>query len=154
MKRVALLLVLISAAFGAQSQSDPAQDPAAQLYDRGIKALVKGNAEVGLMDLKTLVGTYPESPYAKLAQEAVDFPILRKLDFHGFKPVATKDILAQFKKRGVGLGVEKPYHPESLDRATKVLQELLAQRGVKARVKSQTKQRPPHGVEITFYAVK
>jgi hypothetical protein len=139
---------------GAQVQSDPSQDPAAQLYERGIKTLVKGNADAGLMELKTLIATYPESPYAKLAQEALDFPLLRKLDFHGFKPVATKDILAQFKERGVGLAVEKPYHPESLDRATKVLQELLAQKGVRARVKSQTKQRPPHGIEITFYALK
>ncbi len=153
-KTLTLLLVLASGALAAQTKSDPSQDPAAQLYERGIKALVKGNAEAGLMELKTLIGTYPQTIYAVMAQEALDFPMIRKLDFHGFKPLATKDILAKFEERGVSLAVEKPYHVENLDRATKVLQDLLAQKHIQARVKSETKPREPHGIEIDFYAVK
>ena len=154
MRGLTLFLILVCGALCAPSQGDPSQDPDAQLYQRGMKALMKGNAEAGLMELKTLIATYPDSSYVKPAQEALDHPIIRKLDFHGFKPLAAKEIQAQFDERGVGLAVEKPYHSESLDRATQVLQDLLAQKGVKARVKSETKKLPPHGIEIMFYAVK
>lgn len=61
--------------------------------------------------------------------EVRELPIIRDLQFEGLKSVAESDVLKAFRERRVGVSKESIYDPVKIRVATRVIKELLAERG-------------------------
>lgn len=61
--------------------------------------------------------------------EVREYPIVRDLQFRHLKAVTESEALTRFKERRVGISKEAPFDPVKAHAASKVLRELLAEKG-------------------------
>jgi outer membrane protein insertion porin family len=81
----------------------------------------------------------------------VERQVVRSIKYEGVKSVTTSEILDRFKERKVGLSVESQYNQNTIQRASVVLKEFLAERGRQyAEVTPEIHQIPPSSLEVTF----
>ena len=61
--------------------------------------------------------------------EVKELPIIRDLQFEGAKALQESDILKEFREKRVGISKEAYFNPVNVQKATRVLREMLAAKG-------------------------
>jgi outer membrane protein insertion porin family len=61
--------------------------------------------------------------------EVKELPIIRDLQFKGAKALQESDILKEFREKRVGISKEAVYNPVNVQKASRVIRELLASKG-------------------------
>ena len=83
--------------------------------------------------------------------EVRELPIIRDLQFKGAKALQESDILKEFREKRVGIGKEQNFNPVNVQKANRVIRELLASRGFpNATVKAETEDISATSVGVTF----
>lgn len=104
----------------------------------------------GFFSSVTLTKTYGDAAVIPVFQ-VQEKPLVRAIEYKGYKSFKESDILEKFKDRRVGLSVDSQFDPARIPAAKKTLLELLAQNGrplgsVEARVEELS----PTSIKITF----
>jgi hypothetical protein len=117
-----------------------------------------GHARSAFIAYRTVAQVYPESPLAQQAEATsraleppAKAPVIRSIFYRGFSPVSYEQIQDRLTEREVPMAVERPYDPEEVERARKVLVQLLTDKGhADLDVKVETENIPPRSIGITF----
>jgi outer membrane protein assembly factor BamA len=89
-----------------------------------------------------------------LAEAQAQSPVIRSIQYLGFKEVKAEEIASRFKDRDVRVALEQTYDQAQVDKARTVLQEMLTEKGRNGvEVKSTARHLPPKSVEVIFQAV-
>lgn len=83
--------------------------------------------------------------------EVREWPIIRDLQFEGLKAVQESDVLKAFREQRAGISKEAIYDPVKARAATRVLRELLAQKGYpNAKVEIREEEVSATSIAVTF----
>ena len=115
-----------------------------------------GTARVAL---QTLVAVYPESCLVGVSRETIaaldqreGVRTIHAVRFNGLRRVSAEEALDRFDAMETGLAADTRFQQESVDEATEILRDLLAQRGISnAHVTATTKSVAPGQVDVTFH---
>jgi len=158
MKMLWCLLLISVAALAA--------DDALLLFQDGQARLQAGKFGTARLAFETLIAVYPESPLVSQAQEAIrtvdemeqaqdTSPIIRSVNYVGFKKVTMAQIQQRLREREVKCAVEQRYDARDIEEARVALTEFLAEKGVRNfHVTADMENIPPRSAEITFRCIK
>lgn len=83
--------------------------------------------------------------------EVKELPIIRDLQFEGAKALQESDILKEFREKRVGISKEAVYNPVNVQKANRVIRELLAAKGYpNAKVEVKEEEVSATSTAITF----
>jgi beta-lactamase regulating signal transducer with metallopeptidase domain len=81
--------------------------------------------------------------------------IIRAIRFQDFEGITIGEALDRLKKSDLALAVEKPYRPEDVEEARRVLGAMFAERGQPdVRVKVEISDIPPRSIQVVFTAYR
>src|ERR1035437_4288829 len=135
---------------------------ALDLFQEALVKLRTGHSDTAFVTIRTVAQVYPESPLAKQAEvvsRVVDpeatAPVVRSIEFRGLWPVSQAEIRTRFTEREVALAVERAYDADEVNRAGKILLQLLTEKGhAGLKVTSEAEVIPPRSVRVTFTVEK
>ncbi len=83
--------------------------------------------------------------------EVKELPIIRDLQFEGAKALQESDILKEFREKRVGISKEAVYNPVNVQKANRVIRELLAGRGFpNAKIEVKEEEVSATSIALTF----
>ncbi len=83
--------------------------------------------------------------------EVAELPIIRDLQFQGAKALAESDILKKFREDRVGISKEAIFNPVNVQKANRVIRELLASKGFpNAKVEVKREEVSATSIALTF----
>jgi outer membrane protein insertion porin family len=83
--------------------------------------------------------------------EVKELPIIRDLQFQGAKALQESDILKEFREKRVGISKEAVYNPVNVQKANRVIRELLASKGYpNAKIEVKEEEVSATSIAITF----
>ncbi len=135
---------------------------AIDLFEEGQSKLRQGHTKAAYVTFRTVAQVYPESPLARQAEvvsRVVDpdaaAPAIRMLTYSGPWPVTQQEIRDRFITTEIPLAVGRPYDAREVERARKVLVQLLTDTGHPGlRIKVTTAAAIPDGFAVTFTVEK
>ena len=170
--RLAVAVVLLSAAFTAMAQTSDTID----------QIRIIGNRRIPKETILARMFTHPGDMYDPISIER-DFhslwntgyfedlrieredsekgillnvfvrekPSIREINYKGLSSVSVSDVLDRFKKEKVPLSVESQYDPTKIKQAEASIRQLLAEHGHQfATIKTDVKTIPPASVQVNF----